>query len=144
MQSAPRARGVLPNGSARWACQRAAVRTGGWTMNLAQVAARRQPFASQTDPPGAPTSLPGAIRPHIHPHALSRRRLLQLSAGGMAAGAMVGSRLIQPGAAAAKPGPGTPKPIPGGSSVIAGAFGQLYHVYGPGAIDPVDAEPATI
>ena len=33
-----------------------------------------------------------------------------------------------------------PVPIPGGTPVLGGAF----HIYGPAAIDPVDAEPSTI
>lgn len=113
-------------------------------MNLAQFEARRQAFATNPDPAGVSVGLPAAVRPHTHPHALSRRRLLQLAAGGAVAGAVLGSRLAQPAVIAAKPEPGTPNPIPGGSPVIAKKFGQLYHVYGPGSADPPDVEPATI
>lgn len=37
-------------------------------------------------------------------------------------------------------GAGQPVPIPGGTPLLGGAF----HVFGPAAIDPVDAEPSSI
>jgi hypothetical protein len=56
---------------------------------------------------------------------------------------MLGSTLIpsllQTGTAAAS-GPGNPVPIPGGTPVLGGGF----HLFGPGAIDPLDAEPISI
>lgn len=113
-------------------------------MNLAHFETGRDRLATLTNATDALVSLPGAAPLHAHPHALSRRRLLQVAAGGAVAGAALGTHLVQPMRVAASPGSGTPKPIPGGSPVIAGAFGQLYHVYGPGAIDPADAEPSTI
>ena len=42
------------------------------------------------------------------------------------------------------PGAGEPIPIPGGSSIIEDLFGQLFHLFVPGGIDPEDAEPSTI
>ncbi len=113
-------------------------------MNLAQLEARRQQPETPIDDAFAPASVAGAAALHPHRHGLSRRRLLQLTAGGAAAGALLGPRLVRPSGAAATSGPGTPRPIPGGSPAIAGFTGQLYHVYGPGATDPADAEPATI
>jgi len=60
-----------------------------------------------------------------------------------AGAAMLGSTLIpsllQTGTVAAS-GPGSPVPIPGGTPVLGGGF----HLFGPGIIDPNDAEPASI
>jgi hypothetical protein len=119
-------------------------RQEGRTMNLAPLK-QGVAHASGSGEPGAPAEhSPVVAHQHLHPHALSRRRLFQLAAGTAAASTVLAPRLLQPVVATARQGDGTPKPIPGGSAKIAGAFGTPYHVYGPGAIDPSDAEPATI
>jgi len=74
--------------------------------------------------------------------ALSRRQFLRTS-GGALLGAGLGSALgskLWPSRMAAAHGAHQPVPIPGGTPVLGGAF----HVYGPGLIDPVDAEPSSI
>lgn len=73
------------------------------------------------------------------PTRVSRRAFSRNVAGSLALGATLGSTLWKPAMAAPK-GAFTPVPIPGGSPVLGGAF----HVFGPAAIDPIDAEPATI
>jgi hypothetical protein len=60
-------------------------------------------------------------------------------------GAGLGAGLWRPQLAAAKDDhdhhdDSAPVPIPGGTPVLGGAF----HVFGPGTIDPVDAEPSSI
>jgi len=71
------------------------------------------------------------------PIPMSRRRFARTAAGGAFAAA-VGSRLwtTSPVEAASF----APVPIPGGSPALGGA----YHVFGPAAFDPIDAEPVTI
>jgi hypothetical protein len=71
------------------------------------------------------------------PTPLSRRQFARTAAGGAFAAA-VGSRLwtTSPVEAASF----APVPIPGGSPALGGA----YHVFGPAAFDPIDAEPVTI
>jgi hypothetical protein len=69
---------------------------------------------------------------------LSRRQFTRATAW-TAAGATLGSALWTPALAAAKSS-FTPIPIPGGSPFLGGAF----HVFGPAAFDPIDAEPVTI
>jgi len=71
---------------------------------------------------------------------MSRRSFGRFIAGTAAVGAAVGTGLLRPEAAAAAPGTFAPVPIPGGSPVLGGS----YHVFGPGLIDPVDAEPITV
>lgn len=66
---------------------------------------------------------------------LSRRQFTRTAA----VGATLGSALWTPALAAPK-GAFAPVPIPGGSPVLGGS----YHVFGPAAFDPVDAEPVTI
>jgi hypothetical protein len=68
---------------------------------------------------------------------LSRRQFGRVATG-TAFAAAVGSRLAEPRHAEAASF--APVPIPGGSPVLGGS----YHVFGPAAIDPVDAEPSTI
>jgi hypothetical protein len=70
---------------------------------------------------------------------LSRRQFAGTAAWTAAVGATLGSALWTPALAAPK-GAFAPVPIPGGSPVLGGA----YHVFGPAAFDPMDAEPATI
>jgi hypothetical protein len=67
----------------------------------------------------------------------TRRRFARTAFG---AGAAIGlsSRLWNPRLAKGA-GSFTPVPIPGGSPFVGG-----YHVFGPAAFDPIDAEPATI
>ena len=60
-------------------------------------------------------------------------------AGATVLGATLGSGLWRPGLAQAS-GSNNPVPIPGGTPVLGGSF----HVFGPAAIDPIDAEPSTI
>src|SRR5205814_4162104 len=73
--------------------------------------------------------------PHL-PVPISRRQFARTAAG--SAVAAVGSRLWTPSLVEAASF--APVPIPGGSPVLGGA----YHVFGPAAFDPIDAEPATI
>ncbi|MGB7465504.1 MAG: hypothetical protein WBW14_21600, partial [Candidatus Acidiferrum sp.] len=68
------------------------------------------------------------------PVPVSRRQFARTVAGGAFAAA-VGSRLSLVEAASF-----APVPIPGGSPALGGA----YHVFGPAAFDPIDAEPITI
>ena len=71
------------------------------------------------------------------PIPLSRRQFARTAAGSAFAAA-VGSRLWAPGPVEAASF--APVPIPGGSPALGGA----YHVFGPAAFDPADAEPVTI
>ena len=73
------------------------------------------------------------------PSRVSRRQFTRHAAGSFALGATLGSALWKTGMAAPK-GAFTPVPIPGGTPALGGAF----HVFAPGAFDPIDAEPATI
>jgi len=70
---------------------------------------------------------------------LSRRQFTRAAAGTTVIGATLGSALWTPALAAPK-GAFAPVPIPGGTPVLGGS----YHVFGPAAFDPVDAEPITI
>jgi hypothetical protein len=70
-------------------------------------------------------------------YSMSRRQFLR-AAGAAMLGVSLGSELLQPGVAAAESG--KPVPIPGGTPVLGGGF----HLFGPGLIDPADAEPASI
>lgn len=69
---------------------------------------------------------------------MSRRRFAGATAGSALLGALGGElwrpTLVAAGASFA------PVPIPGGSPALGGS----YHVFGPAAFDPVDAEPITI
>ena len=67
---------------------------------------------------------------------MSRRQFTRTAAGA-AVGAAVGlPSLLQAQAKGSSP----PVPIPGGTPVLGGGF----HVFGPNAIDPINAEPASI
>jgi len=70
---------------------------------------------------------------------LSRRQFTRAAAGTAVVGATLGSALWTPALAGPK-GAVAPVPIPGGTPFLGGA----YHVFGPAAFDPIDAEPATI
>jgi len=78
--------------------------------------------------------LPGPRhKDHIHPwpNVMSRRQFTRT------VGAAVGlPSLLQAQAKGSSP----PVPIPGGTPVLGGGF----HVFGPNAIDPINAEPASI
>ena len=69
---------------------------------------------------------------------ISRRQFARNAAGTAVMGATLGS-LWRPGRAEAKSS-FAPVPIPGGTPALGGS----YHVFGPAAFDPIDAEPATI
>jgi hypothetical protein len=71
------------------------------------------------------------------PVSVSRRQFARTAAASAFAAA-VGSRLWTPSLAEAASF--APVPIPGGSPALGGA----YHVFGPAAFDPADAEPVTI
>jgi len=71
------------------------------------------------------------------PVPVSRRQFARTAAGGAFAAA-IGSRLWTPRLVEAASF--APVPIPGGTPALGGA----YHVFGPAAFDPIDAEPATI
>lgn len=77
------------------------------------------------------------VPPRPLPVPISRRQFSRTAAAG-AVVAAVGSKLWTPNLLGA--GALTPVPIPGGSPFLGGGF----HVFGPAAFDPVDAEPITI
>jgi hypothetical protein len=70
--------------------------------------------------------------------SISRRQFARNAARTAVVGAAFGS-LWRPGRAEAKAS-FAPVPIPGGTPFLGGS----YHVFGPAAFDPIDAEPATI
>jgi hypothetical protein len=78
---------------------------------------------------------------HVHssPDVLSRRGFARIAAGA-AASAALGAGMMPTLAGAEEKGPSSPIPIPNGTPVLGGAF----HVFGPAAFDPPDAQPATI
>lgn len=80
----------------------------------------------------------GGPMPQGHP-GLSRRQFTRTAVGAGVLGAALGAGVWRPGVTRAHQGV-APLPIPGGTPVAGGAF----HVFGPGNIDPIDAEPATI
>src|SRR5258708_10292171 len=85
------------------------------------------------------TSVPDSTHHDIPalPVPISRRQFARTAAGSAFAAA-VGSRLWTPSLVEAASF--APVPIPGGSPVLGGA----YHVFGPAAFDPIDAEPVSI
>jgi len=87
------------------------------------------------------TSLTDSTHPVIPanrlPVPVSRRQFARTAAGSALAAA-VGSRFFAPSLVQAASF--APVPIPGGSPALGGA----YHVFGPAAFDPIDAELATI
>jgi hypothetical protein len=70
---------------------------------------------------------------------ITRRQFLK-TAGAALLGSAIGSGLSRASRVEAANGPGDPRPIPGGTPVLGGGF----HLFGPGIIDPVDAEPSSI
>jgi len=103
----------------------------------------RQLKLGARDPPQAHRAAlgqPGHSPPWAQ--ALSRRQFLRTSGAallGASMGIAPGSRLW-PSRLAAAPGDYEPVPIPGGTPILGGG----YHVFGPGLIDPLDAEPSSI
>ncbi len=87
------------------------------------------------------TSLPDSTRHDIPtrrlPAPVSRRQFARTAAGSAVAAA-VGYSLWSPSLAEAASF--APVPIPGGTPGLGGA----YHLFAPGAFDPIDAEPITI
>jgi hypothetical protein len=83
--------------------------------------------------------------PHHPDHAsrwqrpMSRRQFAHTASGAAVVGATLGSGLWTTGLAWAHR-VHEPVPIPGGTPLLGGAF----HVFGPGLIDPIDAEPSSI
>ena len=98
---------------------------------------RALPDWKSTSLTNVPDSTHQGIPARRLPVPVSRRQFARTAAGSAFAAA-VGSRLWTPGLA--KAASFAPVPIPGGSPGLGGA----YHVFGPAAFDPIDAEPATI
>jgi len=87
------------------------------------------------------TSVPDSTHPGIPTRQLSApvsRRQFARTAAGSAFAAAVGSGLWN--SSLVEAASFAPVPIPGGSPALGGA----YHVFGPAAFDPIDAEPITI
>ena len=87
------------------------------------------------------TSVPDSTHleiPTSRPTLPVSRRQFARAAAGSAVAAAVGYSLWSPSPAEAASF--APVPIPGGTPALGGA----YHVFGPAAFDPIDAEPATI
>jgi len=80
---------------------------------------------------------------HVGRRAMSRRHFARTAAGAAVVGATLGAGLWRPGVAKAD-GSFQPIPIPGGSPGLNPPNEILFHVFGPAAGDPPDAEPATI
>jgi hypothetical protein len=86
-------------------------------------------------------SVPASIHHEIsapRPSTPVSRRQFARTAAGSAFAAAVGSRLWTPSLVDAASF--APVPIPGGTPALGGA----YHLFAPGAFDPIDAEPITI
>ena len=91
--------------------------------------------------PASTTNVPNSTHHDIPAHRLPgpiTRRQFARTAAGSALAASVASRLWTP--SPVKAASFAPVPIPGGTPFLGGA----YHVFGPAAFDPPDAEPATI
>jgi hypothetical protein len=82
---------------------------------------------------------PDLIRQAAGQRCPTRRQLFRTAAGTAIFGGALGSGLFKPGLAASK-GSFAPVPIPGGTPGLNG----MYHTFGPGLFDPIDAEPITI
>jgi hypothetical protein len=76
---------------------------------------------------------------HVWHHAVSRRQFIRTVAGTAAVGAALGAGVWRPRPVKAHQAH-EPVPIPGGTPILGGDF----HVFGPGLLDPIDAEPSTI
>jgi hypothetical protein len=103
------------------------------TMNYRAISDLKASIPNRVHAPD-PTAPIGEVRP-----GLSRRQFTRTAAGTAVVGATLGSTLGTSALAAPK-GAFAPVPIPGGSPFLGGS----YHVFGPAAFDPVDAEPITI
>jgi hypothetical protein len=79
----------------------------------------------------------GAVRQR--PPSITRRQFGRAAAGTAVLGSAFSSSLLSPGLADTRAS-FAPVPIPGGSP----ALGDSFHVFGPNAFDPIDAEPITI
>jgi len=101
-------------------------------MNARAISARKALNPTTVQPAVSADSI-RAVQP-----GLSRRQFTRTAAGS-AVGAALGAALWTPAVAAPK-GAFAPVPIPGGTPFLGGS----YHVFGPAAFDPADAEPATI
>lgn len=104
-------------------------------MSLRDLTTGAIPIASYLERSG---SGPPA-RADCRQRAMTRRQFGRTVTSGTLAGAALGAGLHRPGWAMAH-GSHEPKPIPGGTPLLGGAF----HVFGPGIIDPIDAEPSSI
>ena len=76
---------------------------------------------------------------HVWQHAMSRRQFIRTAAITAGVGAALGADLWRPRLTRAHKAH-EPVPIPGGTPLLGGNF----HFFGPGLIDPIDAEPSTI
>lgn len=102
-------------------------------MNYRAISAMQASIPTRVQPANSTTPI-SDVRP-----GLSRRQFTRTAAGTAVVSATLGSALWTPAVAAPK-GAFAPVPIPGGSPFLGGS----YHVFGPAAFDPVDAEPITI
>ena len=102
-------------------------------MNVRAISAMQASIPTRVHPANSTTPVSEV------PPGLSRRQFTRAAAGTAVVGATLGSALWTPALAAPK-GAFAPVPIPGGSPVLGGS----YHVFGPAAFDPIDAEPITI
>jgi hypothetical protein len=93
---------------------------------------------SNWKPDGLTRVHPDFIAARELPRRFSRRQFARTTAGTAIVGAL-GAKLLPP-AFAGTSASFAPVPIPGGSPALGGA----YHVFGPAAFDPIDAEPGTI
>ena len=103
-------------------------------MNVRAITALKSAGSTRVHDPNHNAAEVGRFRP-----AMSRRRFARTAAGTAVLGSTFSSRLWMPELAQAKAS-FAPVPIPGGSPVLGGS----YHVFGPAAIDPIDAEPSSI
>lgn len=107
-------------------------------MSIERIRAARRSII-QTNAGKLPHVVPRDDSERSAPRPVSRRQFVRTSAGAVVAGAAIGSGILRPSVAHAFAA-GDPVPIPGGTPALGGGF----HVYAPGAIDPVNAEPITI
>ena len=103
------------------------------TMNIRAISALQASRPTAVHDPGDNSAAFRQLRP-----TMSRRQFARAAATTAVVGSTLGSRLWKPGLAEASAS-FAPVHIPGGSPVLGG-----YHVFGPAAFDPIDAEPATI
>jgi len=104
-------------------------------MNANVIQRLEVPYRLTPHPPSRHTHNPM----HLWSHAMSRRQFARAALGTLAVGTAFSTGLWKPGLAFGGQS-SSPVPIPGGTPVLGGGF----HVFGPGEIDPPDAEPITI